>query len=65
MEALHCAVSNRKSVSTDAAVTVLHVLSLQTLYDRLEARGYADKKLQENMECEIMQVNESLSTSQK
>jgi broad-specificity NMP kinase len=28
----------------------------QTLYDRLQARGYADNKLQENMQCEIMQV---------
>jgi broad-specificity NMP kinase len=46
-------------VSTDAAVILLHALSLQTLYDRLEARGYADKKLQENMECEIMQVNDT------
>mmetsp|Transcript_15815 Transcript_15815/g.34282 ORF Transcript_15815/g.34282 Transcript_15815/m.34282 type:complete len:175 (-) Transcript_15815:1566-2090(-) len=26
------------------------------LYDRLRARGYSEKKLQENMECEIMQV---------
>mmetsp|Transcript_41785 Transcript_41785/g.69795 ORF Transcript_41785/g.69795 Transcript_41785/m.69795 type:complete len:174 (-) Transcript_41785:38-559(-) len=26
------------------------------LYDRLQARGYSEKKLQENMECEIMQV---------
>ena len=26
------------------------------LYDRLEKRGYADKKIQENVECEIMQV---------
>ena len=26
------------------------------LYDRLEARGYAQGKIQENIECEIMQV---------
>ena len=26
------------------------------LYDRLKARGYADKKLQENLDCEIMEV---------
>merc|ERR1712137_33252 len=27
-----------------------------TLYDRLKARGYHDKKITENVECEIMQV---------
>lgn len=27
-----------------------------TLYDRLTARGYKDKKLDENMDSEIMQV---------
>ncbi|GJP37850.1 hypothetical protein CLOM_g23888 [Closterium sp. NIES-68] len=36
------------------------VVVLQTdnsvLYDRLHARGYSGKKLQSNMECEIMQV---------
>jgi adenylate kinase len=26
------------------------------LFDRLKARNYADKKIQENVECEIMQV---------
>jgi len=26
------------------------------LYDRLKARGYADKKITENIECEIMEV---------
>ena len=26
------------------------------LYDRLKARSYAEKKLQENMDCEIMEV---------
>ncbi|KAL2915934.1 factor activating pos9 [Polyrhizophydium stewartii] len=26
------------------------------LYDRLEKRGYSEKKIQENVECEIMQV---------
>ena len=26
------------------------------LYDRLKARGYAEKKLQENLDCEIMEV---------
>lgn len=28
----------------------------QVLYDRLAQRGYTDKKVQENMECEIMQI---------
>lgn len=28
----------------------------KTLYDRLKARGYSEKKLQENLDCEIMQV---------
>ncbi|EME28544.1 Adenylate kinase isoenzyme 6 [Galdieria sulphuraria] len=36
------------------------VIVLQTetapLYDRLKARGYSGRKLEENMECEIMQV---------
>lgn len=27
-----------------------------TLYDRLKARGYGDKKLEENMDAEIMEV---------
>ncbi|CAK1366534.1 unnamed protein product [Cercospora beticola] len=27
-----------------------------TLYDRLKARGYEEKKLQENLDCEIMEV---------
>ncbi|EQC27844.1 hypothetical protein SDRG_14426 [Saprolegnia diclina VS20] len=27
-----------------------------TLFDRLVARGYSEKKVQENVECEIMQV---------
>ncbi|KAJ8327541.1 factor activating pos9 [Batrachochytrium dendrobatidis] len=27
-----------------------------TLYDRLQSRGYSDKKIQDNVECEIMQV---------
>lgn len=27
-----------------------------TLYDRLKARGYAQKKLDENMDAEIMEV---------
>ena len=26
------------------------------LYDRLQARGYVDKKIQENVQCEIMHV---------
>jgi adenylate kinase len=26
------------------------------LYDRLKKRGYSDRKVNENMECEIMQV---------
>merc|ERR1712224_133300 len=37
-----------------------HILVLQTengiLYNRLEERGYTGRKLQENMECEIMHV---------
>jgi len=37
-----------------------HVLVLQTengiLYNRLEERGYTGRKLQENIECEIMHV---------
>jgi len=36
------------------------VVVLQTdnsvLYQRLEARGYNERKIQENVECEIMQV---------
>ncbi|KAK4569930.1 factor activating pos9 [Recurvomyces mirabilis] len=28
----------------------------QVLYDRLKKRGYGEKKLQENMDCEIMEV---------
>eukprot|EP00939_MAST-03C_sp_MAST-3C-sp1_P000741 g741.t1 len=28
----------------------------QVLYDRLKKRGYSEKKIGENMECEIMQV---------
>ncbi|WPH00795.1 putative pos9-activating factor fap7 protein [Acrodontium crateriforme] len=28
----------------------------KTLYDRLKARNYGEKKLQENMDCEIMEV---------
>lgn len=28
----------------------------RVLYDRLKKRGYSDKKVSENMECEIMQV---------
>merc|ERR1712086_465254 len=28
----------------------------EVLYPRLEARGYSDKKIQENVECEIMEV---------
>ena len=34
----------------------IHTADTQVLYDRLEERGYSQKKLQENMECEIMQV---------
>jgi adenylate kinase len=33
-----------------------------TLYDRLEARGYNEKKLEENVEAEIMQVVEDSAT---
>jgi adenylate kinase len=34
------------------------VLTTETevLFDRLSQRGYSDKKVQENMECEIMQI---------
>jgi len=28
----------------------------RVLYDRLKKRGYSDKKVSENMECEIMQI---------
>ncbi|KAG0172540.1 hypothetical protein DFQ28_010605 [Apophysomyces sp. BC1034] len=28
----------------------------RTLYDRMEKRGYKQRKIEENMECEIMQV---------
>ena len=28
----------------------------KVLYDRLKGRGYSGKKLQENMDCEIMEV---------
>ena len=30
--------------------------STESLYDRLKARGYSRKKIDENMECEIMRV---------
>ena len=30
--------------------------STETLFDRLKERNYADEKLQENLQCEIMQV---------
>lgn len=30
--------------------------STESLYDRLKARGYSKKKIDENMECEIMRV---------
>lgn len=30
--------------------------STEILYDRLESRGYSKKKIEENMECEIMRV---------
>lgn len=36
-------------------VLVLHTDN-SILYDRLQARGYSEKKLTENIECEIMQV---------
>ena len=36
-------------------VLVLRV-GTETLYDRLTARGYPEPKLQENLQCEIMQV---------
>jgi adenylate kinase len=36
----------------------------EVLYDRLHSRGYSQKKIDENMECEIMQiVAESASES--
>jgi adenylate kinase len=28
----------------------------EVLYDRLQSRGYSQKKIDENMECEIMQI---------
>jgi adenylate kinase len=28
----------------------------KTLYDRLKSRNYSEKKLQENLDCEIMEV---------
>jgi len=36
-------------------ILVLRV-STENLYDRLVKRGYSEKKRNENMECEIMQV---------
>jgi broad-specificity NMP kinase len=27
-----------------------------TLYDRLKSRGYNEKKIEENLECEILEV---------
>mmetsp|Transcript_22218 Transcript_22218/g.68423 ORF Transcript_22218/g.68423 Transcript_22218/m.68423 type:complete len:98 (-) Transcript_22218:1888-2181(-) len=36
-------------------VLVLRV-STENLFDRLTARGYHQRKINENMECEIMQV---------
>lgn len=35
---------------------VVLTCSTEILYDRLEARGYSKKKIEENMECEIMRV---------
>ena len=37
-------------------VCVVRCEDTAKLYDRMKARGYGEKKLQENMDCEIMQV---------
>ncbi|GJQ12800.1 hypothetical protein GpartN1_g4591.t1 [Galdieria partita] len=43
---------------TSCKIDLVLVLQTETapLYDRLKARGYSGRKLEENMECEIMQV---------
>lgn len=35
---------------------VVLTCSTESLYDRLKSRGYSQKKIEENMECEIMRV---------
>ena len=42
----------------EALVDHVRVLTCSTenLYDRLKARGYSQKKIEENLECEIMRV---------
>ncbi|KAF2763615.1 P-loop containing nucleoside triphosphate hydrolase protein [Teratosphaeria nubilosa] len=37
-------------------VCVVRCAKTEILYDRLKGRGYAGKKLEENMDCEIMEV---------
>lgn len=37
-------------------LVVVLTAETQVLYERLQKRGYSEKKLSENMECEIMQV---------
>ncbi|EME43160.1 hypothetical protein DOTSEDRAFT_45144 [Dothistroma septosporum NZE10] len=37
-------------------VCVVRCENTTKLYDRMKARGYGEKKLQENLDCEIMQV---------
>jgi adenylate kinase len=37
-------------------VCVVRCPDTKILYDRLKSRGYGEKKLQENMDCEIMEV---------
>ena len=37
-------------------VVVLRCCRTEILYDRLKERGYAEKKIKENVECEIMEV---------
>lgn len=37
-------------------VCVVRCQDTKILYDRLKARGYGEKKLEENMDCEIMEV---------
>ena len=37
-------------------IVLVLTASTDILYDRLQARGYSKKKLDENVECEIMQI---------
>ena len=40
----------------DLVVVLTCVEDTKTLYERLESRGYAEKKIRENVECDIFQV---------